>query len=175
VRTVHPYRLVHHRYSWYLLAFDELRQKILVFSLSRIRELKHLDEQFTLPKDFRVEQCIDPHFGIHVGDEPFEVEILIPPHLTTVIMEHVPSPGTSVKESEGGRLSVRFRTNQRDELIHWILKWGRNIEVVQPQWVREQLAEIGEFYTRRYRQRQGGCSTVENICSSYCSSIWQSQ
>jgi predicted DNA-binding transcriptional regulator YafY len=71
-------------------------------------------------------------------------------------MEHVPSPGTSVKESEGGRLSVRFRTNQRDELIHWILKWGRNIEVVQPQWVREQLADIGEFYTRRYRHRQGG-------------------
>ena len=54
-RIIHPYRLIHHRNSWYCLAFDEYRNRPLIFSRARIDSLVESPERYELPNDFRIE------------------------------------------------------------------------------------------------------------------------
>jgi predicted DNA-binding transcriptional regulator YafY len=149
-RVIRPYRLIHHRNSWYVLAYDENRQMPLMFSISRIEGLTELDESFTIPEQFAISEYIDPRFGIHIGGTPFTVVIQLEKSLLAVVSEHMPATNRQIHQCSDSTCSISFETNQREELKHWLLQWGRNIEVIEPQEMRDELAAIGRYYVDTY-------------------------
>jgi predicted DNA-binding transcriptional regulator YafY len=54
-RILQPYGVVVKNSEWYLVAFCELKNEIRVFRCSRIENIKVLDENFDLDKDFDLE------------------------------------------------------------------------------------------------------------------------
>ena len=152
-RTLQPFRLINHRNGWYVLGFDEYRQKPLIFSLSRIQRITVLEDKFSFPKEFNIEDYIDPVFGLHIGGEAFKVTIIADKPLSTILNEHVSVQNKQVTSLEDGTYSISFETTQREELKHWLLQWGRHIELIEPEWMREELADIGEYFLKTYRFR----------------------
>jgi predicted DNA-binding transcriptional regulator YafY len=57
-RRVDPYALVHRWGWWYMVGFCHMRQAVRSFRLDRIQELTLLDERFTTPVDFNLQEYL---------------------------------------------------------------------------------------------------------------------
>jgi predicted DNA-binding transcriptional regulator YafY len=56
VRVVQPYGLVVKNTDWYLVAFCETRQGVRVFKVDRIQEAQLLEDPFSIPEGFNLEE-----------------------------------------------------------------------------------------------------------------------
>jgi predicted DNA-binding transcriptional regulator YafY len=46
-----------------------------------------------------------------------------------------------IKEMPDGSLEVSFLLSGAQEMIPWLMTWGSTIEPLEPQWLRQALAE----------------------------------
>jgi proteasome accessory factor B len=149
-RRLHPYRLLHHRNAWYLLGFDEFRREIRIYALSRIKSVTETKDEFSIPGDFQLEDYIDPNFGIYNESEWFDVRIRAPRWMADILCEHLETGTFERTETRKDMLEISWRTNQQEELQHWVLQWGEHVEVLEPQSLRGKLARIGRAFIDRY-------------------------
>ena len=145
-----PYRLIHHRDAWYVLGYDEYREALRNYSISRITEVRELAASFSIPDDFVLADHIDIQFGIYTGGDWVSVELSTGKRIADVILEHIPVRDQKVESQPNGEVRISFKTNQKEELKHFILQWGNHIRVVEPKWLQTDLAAIGEFYCKTY-------------------------
>lgn len=150
-RTLHPYRLVHHRNAWYLLAFDEYHSAVRVYAVSRFHAVIDTDYPFRIPEDFRLDDHIDPNFGIFNEGEWFPVRLRAARWMADVLCEHLEVDTFERTDTDDGTVEITWRTNQHEELKHWVLQWGEHIEVVEPESLRIELRRIGEVFLDMYR------------------------
>lgn len=130
----------------YVLAFDRThRQRVLVFKLARMSDVRLLDEGYEIPDDFDPTAKLDSSFGIVVGDE-VQIDLRV-------------SESIARRMAEGGDRNLRLGdrlpgddrmvhvigtlddTGKPLELLPWLLSWGPFIEVISPATVREQMRD----------------------------------
>lgn len=149
-RTLHPYRLVHHRNAWYLLAFDEHHGAVRVYAVSRFQAVTATDRPFKMPEDFRMEDHIDPNFGIFNESGWFPVRLRTARWMADILCEHLEEGSFGRNDTDDGTVEIAWRTNQHEELKHWVLQWGEHVEVVEPESLREEMHRIGEYFLEKY-------------------------
>ena len=150
-RTLHPYRLIHHKDAWYLLGFDEFREEVRIYALSRIQSANETTVPFEIPDDFQLDDYIDPNFGIFTEADWFTVRIRTAGWMADILTEHLEDGSFQREGVEDETVEISWRTNQHEELKHWVLQWGEHVEVVEPESLREELRRIGERFIDIYR------------------------
>jgi len=155
-RRLHPYRLIHHRNAWYLLAFDEFRGEVRIYALSRIESAKETTEPFTMPDNFRIDDYIDPNFGVFKESAWFTVRVRAEPWMADILAEHLEAASFTRGERQEGIVEISWRTNQHEELKHWLLQWGEHVVVLEPHSLTRELLKIGRFYEQVYGAGAGG-------------------
>jgi predicted DNA-binding transcriptional regulator YafY len=149
-RTLHPYRLIHHKDAWYLLAFDEFRKEVRIYALSRIQSATETTVPFKIPDHFQLADYIDPNFGIFTEAEWFTVRIRAAAWMADILAEHLGDGSFQRDDVEDGKVQISWRTNQHEELKHWVLQWGEHVEVMEPESIREEIGKIGTYYVDAY-------------------------
>lgn len=142
-RTVSPYGLMLVQGRWILLGYCELRQEIRHFRVSRIAELTLLEEPFCLPEDFDLQAYSPP-------DDRNEVVIV---QASPAIADHLKETGSfyldSIEEQEG-HLILTLRVRRPEDILSWIMSYGANMSVLQPESlrirVREEVMNILKHY-----------------------------
>ncbi|MCR8980130.1 helix-turn-helix transcriptional regulator [Brevibacillus laterosporus] len=133
-RTADPYGLLLVNGSWVLLAFCELRQSIRHFRLSRMQELVLEDKEFERPDDFKLHTYVPP------DNRHLFVQILLDPCMAERLEEENYYYVESVEEQEQGLL-VTLRIRHYDEIVSWILSWGSDVRVIQPEGLKQRVLE----------------------------------
>jgi hypothetical protein len=138
---IEPYCVKIFKQRWYVLArsldYDALR----IYSLDRIYNLRITETSFKLPKDFYPETIFDNAFGIILFDDiaPCIVQLKVfgkqRKYLQTLPLHH------SQKESEvTDDYSVfSYFLSPTFDFMQEILSHGENIEVLTPDWFRENI------------------------------------
>lgn len=152
-RTLHPYRLIHHKDAWYVLAFDEFREGVRVYALSRIQSATETAVSFKIPDDFRIDDHIDPNFGIFTEAEWFKVRIQTVEWMADILCEHLDTGSYERTAADDRRVEISWKTNQHEELKHWVLQWGEHVEVVEPESLRENIRRVGQYFVETYSCR----------------------
>lgn len=141
----------------YVLAFDRThRQRVLVFKLARMSQVHLLNERYEIPEEFDPAQQLDAAFGIVMGDEV---------NISLRAKEWI-----AARMTEGGDRNVRLGEALPDgyravhvtgtldadgkplELIPWLLSWGPEVEVMEPNSVRKHVEEQLERALLNYRE-----------------------
>tara|TARA_B100000614_G_scaffold251087_1_gene262198 strand:+ start:243 stop:1241 length:999 start_codon:yes stop_codon:yes gene_type:complete len=153
-RTVHPYRLIAHDGSWYLVGWSLHHDAVRVFSLARIHSAKILPEAFDVPEDFSVGDYIDPEFGVYnrVDDGPREICIRFDPEVAHVVSERRWHSSQQLSELEDGRVELRFTTNQTDQVLYRVMSFGPAAEIVAPEDLRERARDWAGRMLARYQR-----------------------
>ncbi len=141
---IYFYELNRRNLEPYVLAFDRSgRERVLVFKLARMRNVRLLDDVYEIPPGFDPAAHLDGSFGILAGRQ-VEVLVRASPKVAARMAE---SGDRNVQVGEalaGGDRVVRV-TGTLDsegramELLPWLLGWGGSIEVISPRAVREQV------------------------------------
>lgn len=146
-RDVEPTRLVHLRDTWYLAGYCRLRRGARIFRFDRIDRLEVLDEHFTA--DARHAQA-----AAHERDlSPFPpARVLFDEAVVRWVREQQPFVFLREEPASVGQTGSVFVYAVRDEqeLMAWLLTWGRAVEVLEPVWLRDRLAEEARAMVARH-------------------------
>ncbi|MCU6792010.1 YafY family transcriptional regulator [Paenibacillus sp. WQ 127069] len=134
VRDVAPYGLVFAQGSWILVAYCDLRQELRHFRLSRMSDLTLLEDSFTFPTDFNL-QDHKP-----ADDRRVLVRVQVHPDIADKVKGAGSFFMTQMEDHEEG-LMATFHVRQPEELLHWVLGWGADVVVLEPESLRNRVRE----------------------------------
>lgn len=133
-RSADPYGMYHYGDTWYLLAYCHLRQAVRSFRLDRLSQLKVLDQTFELPADFSMEPPEEDE------SRKVTVRVLFDEEAAPWVREARAYAVAAVDEKADGLL-ITYRVNEARDLLQWLLSWGSHARVLEPTYLREELAE----------------------------------
>ena len=150
---VAPYCVKLFRQRWYMVARRLFDDKIRIYSLDRIRQLAVTAENFTYPDDFSPEAYFDGFFGIiNIKDVTIETVVLKVDAGQANYMRALPLH-SSQKEVErnifGSIFTLKIRPTS--DFIQEILWNGDAVEILEPQWLRIEMAGIVKHLWDKYR------------------------
>lgn len=143
LRTVAPYGLVLVQGKWMLIAQCDLRQDLRHFRLSRMSELTVLEDSYKIPADF-ILQDYRP-----LDDRNIRVCIRAHPSITDKVKESN-NYFLEAFEDHAEGLHMSFRVRHPQELLQWVLGWGADVVVLEPETLRKRVREEAEKMLKRY-------------------------
>ena len=139
-RTVHPYGFLFGG-RHYLIAHDAQAADVRMFSLSNILGAELLAASFERPDDFDLGAYAIRSFGVY-QDEPRNVVWRFRPQAAANASEYEFHPTQRVEREPDGSLLVRFRAGGLWEMAWHLFQWRGDVEIVEPEELRETLREM---------------------------------
>jgi len=156
-RFIDPYHLTNVGGEWYLIAYCTRQRAVRNYHLGRIREAYVLEISYTLPSDFDPLKHVGATLGRVAGDSR-----------EMILLRLLPAASRWVKEKmwhftqkfdrllDDGSVIFRMELSQeepaREALRRWILQFGDEAEVLEPEWlrkeIRDRLARASGLYAR---------------------------
>jgi proteasome accessory factor C len=154
-RDVSPQRLVHYRESWYLDAFDHRRNALRTFSVDRISQASPADERAEDFPDEELDAHLASSYGIFGGRANRTAVLRFSAERARWVADERWHPDQSGQYLTDGRYELRIPYRDHRELVMEILRHGDEVEVVEPETLRAQVAEALEKALGRYRPGGG--------------------
>jgi len=149
-RKLDPYVIAFRGKAWYLVAYCHLRGAIKIFRLDRIRRVEILPETYALPANFSASAFFEGSWLLEQGD-PVKVRLKFYPEAARWIRESSYHPAERTQELPDGSLLYEVTVNGTREITRWIMGYGLAAEVLEPEWLRRDIAEQCGGMLARYR------------------------
>ena len=141
--TVSPYVLKEFRNRWYLVAFDNVNDRIMTLPLDRIKKLSlNFVHPYKKDPNFKTQEYFKHSFGItRLKNEP-PLELLLKFNKVNIgyILSQPLHSTQSIKEKSEDFLVVSINVYDSPELTMQILSYGDGVEVLAPQSYRDFIA-----------------------------------
>lgn len=92
-------------------------------------------------------------FGL-VEDDPFEARIWFAPGVAAYISERVWSKGQSIEKDANGGVILNIKLANLQEGLAWIMGFGKNAVVREPDWLAEAVRREMRQAVRNYRKKK---------------------
>ncbi len=151
-RVVRPYHIAPYVRSWQLIAHCERRGEVLMFKVDRIQEATLLDERYSVPANFDLDEYMGLAWGAMRGEAgaPEDVVLRFGPEAGRWVAEEYWHPSQQVEVQPDDSVLFRLHVAVTPEFVNWLLYYGARVEVLAPAWLRERVAEehrrAGEIY-----------------------------
>ena len=141
-RVVRPYTLVFWQGEPYLIAYCELRETLRTFALGRIRQYEMLpgDRAYAPPRDFDVDAYLARGFHLRHGDALVRVRVRFSPYQARWIRDRRYHASQETEEQPDGGLLLAMEVAGTQEVRRWLLGYGGEVEVLEPEALRLELA-----------------------------------
>ena len=140
-RVLAPYTLEPTDAGIYVIGHDEASGEIRTFKLERLQTARVLPEPYTIPDDFDPETHLAHSWRIMTGDEPIPVILRFTPDAAPYIRERTWHLSQQLEPTPDGGLCLGLTIAEPREMLPWIRSWGAQVEVIEPVWLRERVAE----------------------------------
>jgi predicted DNA-binding transcriptional regulator YafY len=144
-RYADPYSLAHVGGAWYLVAHDHQRGALRKFRLDRLEGLVITADTFVRPSNFRL-----PEEG-REDDRRVTVRALFAEEAARWVRESRYFYIAAQEETPEGLL-VTLRVRREDDVVAWLLGWGRQARVLEPLSLRQRLADEAVAIARQYQE-----------------------
>ncbi|MGO9468027.1 MAG: helix-turn-helix transcriptional regulator [Isosphaeraceae bacterium] len=150
-RDVHPYKIVEHKGSLYLFAFDPIHQMVRHYKVDRIEQADATKLVFEPPRDFDIQNHLACSFGIYGGSDDVTVVVKILPAAARHAAESQRRHRGALTHQRDGSVLVRFQLSSTVEVKGWALSFGANAIVLEPEELRAEIArELEHLLTVHY-------------------------
>lgn len=154
---VEPYCVKLFKQRWYMLARSPFMNRLRIYALDRIQELEiETEKVFVMPEDFDGSEYFMEYYGVITGFN-FDLETVRLKvsarqcnYLRSLPLHH------SQKEVEQNEEYSIFEFHLRPEYDFWqeILRQGEDMEVLEPQWLRDEIAGKAEEMWNKYKENK---------------------
>jgi predicted DNA-binding transcriptional regulator YafY len=132
LRRVRPYQLLFDAGLWYLYSWDEDRQDVRMFSLSRMEHAALTENKFNLPPDYNysAQEC-GSYFGIFYGKVKKHFRVSFYDEAFSWAKERTWAADQTIEENEYS-VTVDFTSTQYEKVLEWVLSRGCNARPLEP-------------------------------------------
>lgn len=153
--SIHPYAMVLHRDSVYCVGYHVERGEIRTFLLDRMRDTQAATtERFELPEDFKIDDYFQGEFGIWKAPERYKVVIEFEAAVTEYVRMRQVHPTQKLTLMNGGKLRLTMHVGNLTQLTSWVLEWGKQARVLEPQELIDRVTEELQGALRSYAPRR---------------------
>jgi len=121
-----------------LIGHCRARKDIRIFAVDRIKMINLTDERFEVPADFNADEFMKASFGVFQG-QPVHIKLHFTPNAAGYVKEKVWHESQKVSEKRDGSVILELDVAGTREIKHWILCWGSQVQVLEPDSLREEI------------------------------------
>ncbi len=161
---VHPYCVKVFKQRWYLLAYRQDKRDERIYALDRIKDLSPTKTKFKLPKDFDADLYFADFYGVYTdpldGPELVRVKVSawqaqylrsLPLHHSQKETELIPN---SAPDKKDGYSIFEYMIVPTEDFLQELRTHGRQLEVLSPEWVREEMKWEAEETVKAYSKNK---------------------
>ncbi len=148
-RIIEPYTLEIREGCYHLIGFCNLRNEIRDFRISRIRKLEMLDESFERPENF-YEEYSKKRFDKMTSDEQITLKIIFEGQVARYIKEYESHKADKITDLSKDRILFEKKTTYTPDILPWVLRFGADAEVIEPETLRFEIDWEVKRMTRKY-------------------------
>lgn len=138
-RRVSPQRLIYYRDNWYLDAWCHLRQGLRSFAIDAIKALQISTETAVEIDEAELNRELESGYGIFSGTATDTAVLRFKPPIARWVSRETWHPQQQAEYDEEGYYLLRIPYSQDTELIMDILKYGDEVEVLEPPGLRKRV------------------------------------
>ena len=134
-RVIEPLRLLFKSHAWYIVGYCRSKEEIRTFRLTRIKKLQIMPEIFEreLPLDYSM---------VSEGRERCKLPVLklkFSPEIAHRVFDEFQEDQVNIGEDGNSYVAVQYELN--NWTVHYLLSFGKYVEVVEPESARIMLRE----------------------------------
>lgn len=147
-----PYRLFFRGHNWFVVGYSSLHHEVNLFRLARIRQCEATEYHYTIPKHFSLKQhlknawCIQREPGLKRN-----ITIRFSPKVAETVAEVEWHSSQQLLWHEDGSLELSVTLCGLEEISGWVLGYGKEAIVLEPQEFRDLIKSQLEEMTALYR------------------------
>ena len=147
---VAPYCVKVFRQRWYVVACSLSDERLRVYALDRIQELRTTENTFTLPEDFDPEAYFADSFGVVVDEKcavervKIRVQGIQRQYIRTLPLHASQKEVETAEDVSVFEFHLRPTLDFQQELLTHAVNAEEDVEVLGPQWLREHIKTVGE-------------------------------
>ena len=150
---IEPYCVKLFKQRWYVVGRTPYYDQVRIYSLDRILDLfVSNDKRFKMPKTFSSEEYFEQCYGIEIGKDikPEKVKLKVSDHQSNYIRA-VPLHHSQEETERNENFSIfELWLRPTNDLLREILWHGNDIEVLEPEWYRNEIANTIEEMDQIY-------------------------
>lgn len=139
-RRLDPYRIWYRSGGLYAIGHDHKSGEVRTFAVDRIREIETTREAFEIPDSFNFDEYTAGSFGV-VAAPATTVRIRFAPGRALYVEEHSWHPSQKAEPEADGSLLLTLEVGPSTELRDWILSFGPEAEVLEPDSLRTDVRQ----------------------------------
>ncbi len=150
---IDPYQLFFKRRALYLDACVVDTRQVHMFRVNRIKSLALLGVRMPnplVPYNFRERHRHS--FSVFVGNPPQRVRVRFRPAVRQYITETRWHTSQQIDDLPDGSFLFTVEVSEPREVGWWVLQWGANAEVLEPESLRQEIAETARALVVVYEQ-----------------------
>lgn len=150
-RDISPQRLTQYRNSWYLDAWCHKAEGLRSFALERISEQQVLDEAARDVSEKDLSKHFDRSYGIFSGPAKHTAEMRFSAEMSRWVADEQWHPDQQGELDSEGAWTLKVPFSNPRELVMDILRYGPEVEVLAPDFLREAVAESAGKTAQTYQ------------------------
>lgn len=148
---IHPYMLKEYHNRWYLIGYNDRFGGIRTYALDRIKSLERES-----PAEFREVGFDSANYFRHTvgittsGNEPVEIIVCFTVEQAQYVLTQPLHESQEVVSEADGSVEIKFNLIPTFEFKSQLLGWGDQVEVLSPDWFREEIRDDLQRALGRY-------------------------
>ena len=149
-RDIHPYKLFMYNNAWFVLAFDCKYENILYFKLNRIEKFEIKNMHFRIPLTYVERDYLD-EYGMKNNGEWYPIKIKLTGKYAMLAKERIYGKNQMVTPLDDGATILSCEMQNKEDILSFVLGFGANCEVLEPEWIKEQIVVIVSQIKEKYK------------------------
>jgi predicted DNA-binding transcriptional regulator YafY len=151
-RVLKPLGLVYKRGVWYVVAEDPNKEEYRTFRVDQILRASLTNIMFEYPEGFSLAEHIGGSWGVFTNDEVQKVRLKFSSAVATRVKSLRYHRSQEVlQELPDGSVIIGLEVCGLIELKGWLLQWGPQVEVLEPESLRQEMLNTAQEIVDMYR------------------------
>jgi predicted DNA-binding transcriptional regulator YafY len=148
-RVISPQRLTSYRHNWYLDAWCHLRKGLRSFALERCVEMQLLPDAVRSVDVKELNQHLTSAYGIFSGPAKHQATLRFSATMARWVADELWHSRQETRWLKDGRYELTIPFGRTEELIMDILRFGGEVEVLEPDFLREAVISSHQAALKR--------------------------
>ena len=140
-REISIQHLVHYRDHWYIDAFDHAKEGLRIFALDRIVSIRRLNARSKECDEQEMETTLRSGYGVFAGETVLQAVLRFSKVVAPWVSEETWHDRQKAEPLEDGSFLLTVPYSNPTELLGEILRYGQEVEVLEPPELRESIRE----------------------------------
>src|SRR2546425_349637 len=149
-REISPQRLVHYRGNWYVDGYCHVREDLRSFAVDAIRAAELRDARAREIPAAELDEHLGAGYGIFAGREVQWASLRFTPEAARWVAAQSWHPKQRARFDSDGSYLLEVPYSHDRELLMELLKFGADVEVLQPAELRRRVGDALRLAAQRY-------------------------